>query len=180
MRAHPIPRPEGMERVRGRIAELKERFREEGGGFVGVLAAVASGGGKESEAAGAIRAAAVRYGIDPAALSAVAEAESGFRPDAVSPKGAVGVMQVMPQTAASYGVSREELFDPDICIRVGLTYFKEMLHQFERVDLALAAYNAGPTRVVDAGHRIPRIRETVDYVRRVENAAVRFGSAQQQ
>jgi len=86
------------------------------------------------------------------------------------------VMQVMPETAALYGISREELLDPDICIQVGLNYFKEMLHRFERVDLALAAYNAGPHRVVQAGHRVPRIGETMKYVRRVKHAAGRYGT----
>ena len=93
---------------------------------------------------------------------------------AVSPKGAVGVMQIMPKTAALYGVSRQELFEPDINIQVGLHYLKEMLHIFKSRDLAMAAYNCGPQRVIDAGYRIPRIQETVDYVRRVNNAVKRY------
>lgn len=80
-------------------------------------------------------------------------------------------MQVMPDTARLYGVNREELFNEDINIQVGLIYFKKMLRVFGNKDLALAAYNAGPAQVIDAGYRIPRIRETVNYVRRVNRAA---------
>ncbi|MFH1624851.1 MAG: lytic transglycosylase domain-containing protein [Pseudomonadota bacterium] len=101
----------------------------------------------------------------------MAHVESRFNKRVVSPKGACGVMQVMPDTAKLYGVSRKELFNEDINIQVGLTYFKEMLRIFGNKDLALAAYNAGPAHVIGAGHRIPRIRETIDYVRRVNRAA---------
>jgi soluble lytic murein transglycosylase-like protein len=99
----------------------------------------------------------------------MAHVESGFNPDAVSPKGACGIMQVMPGTAAIYGVSKRELFDPDTNIRVGLTYMAEMLDLFQDRDLALAAYNCGPGRVVDAGRRIPPIPETLQYVRKVNH-----------
>lgn len=104
----------------------------------------------------------------------MAYVESRFNKQAVSPKGACGVMQVMPATAALYGVSRQELFDQDINIQVGLQYFKEMLRLFEKRDLAIAAYNCGPNRIIKAGNRIPRIRETIDYVRRVNNAAKKY------
>ncbi len=80
-------------------------------------------------------------------------------------------MQVMPDTAKLYGVTRTELFDEDINIQVGLIYFKKMFRIFGNRDLALAAYNAGPAHVIGAGHRIPRIRETIDYVRKVNRAA---------
>ena len=81
----------------------------------------------------------------------------------------------MPDTAALYGVTRRELFDEDINIQVGLYYLRAMLNRFEDRDLALAAYNCGPNRVIEAGYKIPRIRETRNYVRRVNHAARRYG-----
>jgi len=105
---------------------------------------------------------------------AIAHVESGFNPRAVSPKGACGIMQVMPSTAAIYGVRRHELFNPDVCIQVGLHYFKEMSVLFNREDLALAAYNCGPNKVINAGWRIPNIPETINYVRKVQDAAKRY------
>ena len=105
---------------------------------------------------------------------AMAYVESRFNKQAVSPKGACGIMQVMPATAAMYGVSRQELFDADINIQVGLYYFKEMLRLFKNRNLAVAAYNCGPNRVIAAGYKIPKIRETIDYVRRVNNAAKKY------
>lgn len=83
-------------------------------------------------------------------------------------------MQIMPDTAALYGVSREKLFDEDINIQVGLHYMRELLYLFNDRNLALAAYNCGPTRVIEAGRQIPMIRETRDYVRRVNRAVQRF------
>ena len=104
----------------------------------------------------------------------MAHVESGFDTRAVSHKGACGVMQIMPKTAALYGVSRQELFDEDINIQVGLHYMREMLRLFGNRDLAVAAFNCGPNRVVQAGYRIPRISETRNYVRRVNHAARRY------
>ena len=100
----------------------------------------------------------------------MAQVESGFNPNAISPKGACGVMQLMPETAAIYGVMRKDLFNPDVNIRVGLTYLSEMLKVFKSRNLALAAYNCGPQRVIDAGYRIPQIPETIEYVKRVTRA----------
>lgn len=104
----------------------------------------------------------------------MAKVESGFDSRAVSPKGACGVMQVMPETAALYGVTRKELFDEDINIQVGLHYIRDLLDLFGNTNLALAAYNCGPTAVMDAGNRIPRIEETRNYVRRVNYEARRY------
>lgn len=100
--------------------------------------------------------------------------ESAFNKWAISPKGAYGVMQVMPDTAAVYGVNRKELFDEDINIQVGLHYLKEMLSKFKNIDLALAAYNCGPARVIEAGYKIPKINETINYVRRVNREFKRY------
>ena len=82
----------------------------------------------------------------------------------------------MPDTAMLYGVTRKELFDEDINIQVGLHYLKNQLHRFENRNLAIAAYNCGPQRIVDAGYKIPKIQETINYVRRVNHAAKKYGS----
>jgi len=107
-------------------------------------------------------------GVDPRLALAVAKAESNFDPNAVSKKGALGVMQVMPATAELFGVSRQELFHPDINIQTGILYLKEMMELFPHDRrLAVAAYNCGPTRILENGGRIPNIAETRTYVQRV-------------
>ena len=117
-------------------------------------------------------------GVTPRLALSMAKVESRFDPKAVSPKGAIGVLQVMPHVAlGEYDVSPEELFDPDVNIRVGLTLMKGLLKRFDQnVELSLAAYNAGPTRVVDAGYQIPPIRQTQEYVKRVKQAMDDYGS----
>ena len=89
-------------------------------------------------------------------------------------------MQVIPDTAALYGVTRKELFDEDINIQVGLYYLKELLHRFKNRNLAIAAYNCGPQRIVDAGYNIPKIQETINYVRRINHAAKKYGAKELQ
>ncbi len=107
---------------------------------------------------------ATRYRLDPALLHAVIEVESGFRPDAVSRKGAVGLMQLMPETAVRLKVN--DAHDPLQNIRGGAKQLRHLLNVYEGdLRLALAAYNAGIHRV--KGGRIPRIRETRSYVRKV-------------
>ena len=106
------------------------------------------------------------FGIDPYLVFLVIEQESHFRLRAVSPKGARGLMQLMPGTAARYGVRRP--FDPHENIRGGTQYLKELMGMFGgRVDLALASYNAGEGAVVRFGHKVPPYRETQDYVKRI-------------
>ena len=107
---------------------------------------------------------ATHYRLDPALLHAVIEVESGFRPDAVSRKGAVGLMQLMPETAARLKVN--DAHDPLQNIRGGAKQLRHLLNVYKGdLRLALAAYNAGIHRV--KGRRIPRIRETRSYVRKV-------------
>ena len=115
-----------------------------------------------------IRTHAVRNAIDPYLVFLVIEQESHFHTRAISPKGARGLMQLMPGTARRFGVSRP--FDPADNIRGGTQYLKQLLTMFNgRVDLALASYNAGEGRVLDYGNRVPPFRETRDYVKRISN-----------
>jgi len=111
---------------------------------------------------------ATRVGVDPYLVFLVIEQESHFRPRIVSPKGAQGLMQLMPSTARRFGVSRP--FDAGDNIRGGTQYLKELLAMFNgRVDLALASYNAGEGRVLDYGNRVPPFKETRDYVKRISS-----------
>ena len=113
-----------------------------------------------------IRKHATRVGVDPYLVFLVVEQESHFRPRVVSPKGAMGLMQLMPGTARRFGVTRP--FDPAENIRGGTLYLKQLLTMFGgRVDLALASYNAGEGRVLDYGNRVPPFKETREYVRRI-------------
>jgi len=111
--------------------------------------------------------AAKRYGLPPQFLSSVARAESGFRPDAVSPKGAIGIMQLMPATAQRLGADPA---DPRQNVEAGARYLSELLLKYQddayQVRKALAAYNAGPG-AVDRYQGVPPYRETVAYVERV-------------
>ncbi len=108
--------------------------------------------------------AAKRYKIDPALVAAMIDAESGWNRRAVSPKGALGLMQLMPGTAEDMGV--EDPLDPEENIYGGVRYLRKMLDRFPTTEQALAAYNAGPERVERAGG-VPDIRETRAYVERV-------------
>lgn len=112
---------------------------------------------------GAIGDAAARNGVDPRLLSALVWTESGFRPEAVSEAGARGLAQLMPATAAGLGVDPD---DPLQNLDGGARYLRSALDRFGRLDLALAAYNAGPRRVDEAGG-VPDIPQTRAYVSRV-------------
>lgn len=105
-------------------------------------------------------------GIDPRLLKAIIKVESNFNPKAVSPKGAMGLMQLMPETARRNGVS--DPYDPVENIRGGVKYFKKLTRMFNGdLRLALAGYNAGEEAVIEYGYRIPPYRETIDYVDKV-------------
>jgi soluble lytic murein transglycosylase-like protein len=107
-----------------------------------------------------------RYGVDPYLIFCVMEQESHFNAHVVSPKGARGLMQLMPGTGARFGVRRP--FDPAENIMGGTRYLKQLLGQFGgRVDLVLAGYNAGEGAVMKYGGRVPPYRETRDYVKRI-------------
>jgi soluble lytic murein transglycosylase-like protein len=112
-----------------------------------------------------IEAAAKAQSLQPKLLRAVIEQESGYHPCAVSSKGAKGLMQLMPDTAADLKVN--DAFDPKENIEAGAKYLKQLLYRYGG-DLAqaLGAYNAGPTTVDEAGG-VPKIRETKDYVKAI-------------
>ena len=108
---------------------------------------------------------AKKHGVDPKLVQAMIRQESGFNPLAVSPKGAMGLMQLMPETAASLGV--EDPFNVEQNIKGGIQFLKSCLNRFDQnLPLALAAYNAGPGRVVE--HQgMPPFKETHTYVKKI-------------
>jgi soluble lytic murein transglycosylase-like protein len=110
--------------------------------------------------------AAKTQAVEPSLLRAVIAVESGFDSRAVSPKGAVGLMQLMPQTAKRYGAANP--FDPAQNINAGAKYLRDLIKRYGRdLELALAAYNAGEDAVERSGRRIPAFKETALYVPRV-------------
>jgi soluble lytic murein transglycosylase-like protein len=119
-----------------------------------------------------IRDAAMRRSLSPELVEAIARVESDFNPYEVSEKGALGLLQVMPETGARFGVARERLFDPQANLAAGTAYLAWLRDRYHgELDLILAAYNAGEG-AVDEHHGIPPFRETQQYVKRVR-AAVR-------
>jgi len=123
----------------------------------------------------ALQEASRRHAIDYELLQALVATESGFDAGAISPKGAIGLMQVMPATAARYGLQGDrrrtaeaKLHDPRLNIATGSRYLRDLIHMFDgSLELALAAYNAGEGAVQRAGNRIPNYRETQNYVKTV-------------
>jgi len=113
----------------------------------------------------AMAVAAERHRVDGLLVAAIVETESGFVPDRVSPQGAVGLMQVLPSTAEEYGA--KDLLDPRVNLDVGSRYLGELITDFKGdLELAVAAYNAGPG-TVERYRGVPPYRETKDYVKRV-------------
>lgn len=123
----------------------------------------------------ALRDASKRHSIDYELLQALVATESGFNAKAVSPKGAIGLMQLMPATAQRYGVRadakrslEQKLHDPSVNIAAGSRYLRDLIAMFDgSLELALAAYNAGEGAVQRAGNRIPNYPETQNYVKTV-------------
>jgi soluble lytic murein transglycosylase-like protein len=115
----------------------------------------------------AIDAAAARHNVDPNLVRSLVKVESNFNPNAVSRKGAMGLMQLMPSTARSLNVSNP--FDPTQNVDAGVRHLRELLDSYGgNVPLSLAAYNAGSGAVARSAG-IPHFRETQDYVRRITN-----------
>lgn len=113
-----------------------------------------------------VRAIAEELRLNPALLHAVITVESGYNPRARSPRGASGLMQLMPATARRYAV--RDIWDPRQNIEGGARYLRDLLGLFGNdLSLALAAYNAGENAVIRHGHRIPPFRETREYVPKV-------------
>ena len=122
-----------------------------------------------------LRDASSDHDIDYELLQALIATESGFNASAVSPKGAIGLMQLMPDTARRYGVDTDrhgalerKLTDPKVNIRAGTRYLRDLINMFPgQLELALAAYNAGEGAVMRAGNKIPNYKETQNYVKNV-------------
>ncbi len=112
---------------------------------------------------------ATRHGVRPELVRAVIQVESAFNPRARSQKGAMGLMQLMPATAADLHVT--DPYDPDQNVRGGVTYLRQLLDRFDgNEELALAAYNAGPEAVARHGNQVPPFRETRNYLDRVRSS----------
>jgi len=115
-----------------------------------------------------IRQHASQHRIRPELVRAVIQVESAFNPRAVSPKGAMGLMQLMPATAKQFGVI--DPFNPAENIRAGVSYLRQLLDRYDHDEqLALAAYNAGPSAVDKYGSKVPPYKETQNYVLKITN-----------
>jgi hypothetical protein len=116
-----------------------------------------------------VREAAARHGVDAELLKAVIAVESGYQSGAVSPRGALGLMQITPETASRYATSAEaaRLMEPRINIHTGARMLADLIRRFGRIDAALAAWNAGEGAVRRAGNRVPDIDETQAHVQLV-------------
>ena len=121
-----------------------------------------------------VREAAERHNMDPALVKAVISTESGWNPQARSRKGAVGLMQLIPETAQRFGVGNP--YDPAQNVEAGTTYLKTLLDRYDGdLNKSLAAYNAGE-HAVDRSGGVPAFRETRQYVQKVTNAYFQPGS----
>jgi len=132
-----------------------------------------------------IEKAAKVHKIDPALVKAVVAVESSFQPDAVSPKGALGLMQVIPDTAERYGITGDrkkstgqKLLDPAINLKVGIEHLSNLMSMFgSKLELVLAAYNAGEGNVLKYAMKIPPFPETQEYVKLVKQFYAGFKPA---
>jgi soluble lytic murein transglycosylase-like protein len=113
-----------------------------------------------------------QHDVDPDLVRAVVQVESAYNPYAVSPKGAQGLMQLMPSTAHRFGV--KNAFNPEENVRAGVAYLRQLLDKYNNDErLALAAYNAGPGAVDKYGQTIPPYRETKNYVAQISQITSR-------
>ena len=120
-----------------------------------------------------VEAASAKHGLPHWLVAAVIHAESLYNPQAVSRAGAVGLMQLMPATAARYGVYNRQ--NPEQNVEAGVRYLRDLLVMFDNnLDLALAAYNAGENAVKKYGNRIPPYEETQNYVRKVKALSLSY------
>ncbi|MGM9479810.1 lytic transglycosylase domain-containing protein [Roseateles sp. NT4] len=116
-----------------------------------------------------LREAAAQHGVDADLLKAIIAVESGYQRNAVSPRGATGLMQITPETASRYATPADaaRLIEPRINIHTGARMLADLMRRFGRIDAALAAWNAGEGAVRRAGNRVPDIDETQAHVQLV-------------
>ena len=124
---------------------------------------------------------APQYGLDPNLVRAMVQVESGYKPNAVSSAGAQGLMQLMPSTAAQYGLAQKDVFDAEKNLTAGMRYMKDLLTQYNgNLDKALAAYNAGPGALAKYNGEVPPYKETQSYLVQVKAIAESLDRAGQQ
>jgi soluble lytic murein transglycosylase-like protein len=170
-----FPTPAGVDLKRARTKAAKPAYSEAPPPAPAKLLAFFEKSPNYRDVEQLLHAAAREQVIEYELLQAVIATESGFDAGAVSPRGAVGLMQVMPSIARHYGVQGDKrstlvtkLKDPRVNIRAGSRHLRDMMSRFPgRLELALAAYNAGLTAVRRAGNRMPRYKETQNYVKTV-------------
>lgn len=156
----------GLQGILARIAEIERRFVKMGDGGVSLRVPERQGGKDSSQKSFEllVEEYARKHDMDPKLVKKLIQVESGFDPQAVSPKGAVGLMQLMPETCRDLGV--KDPFDVEENLEGGIRYLKSLMRRFQDVRLALAAYNAGPGKVKEYGG-IPPFPETERFVKKI-------------